>query len=111
MNATCSRHLRPYIRQMNRRLSRPVSVPWKPPENARGHDTDILREIVPELGFSLPLIRRIMVDLPAPFFPMIPTFSPGLIMKFTSLSTRTRSEEHTSELQSLMRNSYAVFCL
>src|SRR3546814_2944480 len=25
--------------------------------------------------------------------------------------TRQRSEEHTSELQSLMRNSYAVFCL
>src|SRR3546814_6019814 len=26
-------------------------------------------------------------------------------------SARGRSEEHTSELQSLMRNSYAVFCL
>src|SRR3546814_4199591 len=26
-------------------------------------------------------------------------------------SSRTRSEEHTSELQSLMRISYAVFCL
>src|SRR3546814_10171171 len=26
-------------------------------------------------------------------------------------STPKRSEEHTSELQSLMRNSYAVFCL
>src|SRR3546814_6233496 len=26
-------------------------------------------------------------------------------------SRQTRSEEHTSELQSLMRNSYAVFCL
>src|SRR3546814_9616567 len=26
-------------------------------------------------------------------------------------SFETRSEEHTSELQSLMRNSYAVFCL
>src|SRR3546814_7396928 len=26
-------------------------------------------------------------------------------------SGRLRSEEHTSELQSLMRNSYAVFCL
>src|SRR3546814_1619427 len=25
--------------------------------------------------------------------------------------TEPRSEEHTSELQSLMRNSYAVFCL
>src|SRR3546814_5752178 len=31
---------------------------------------------------------------------------------FASFSSlRTRSEEHTSELQSLMRNSYAVFCL
>src|SRR3546814_1314023 len=27
------------------------------------------------------------------------------------LFVRQRSEEHTSELQSLMRNSYAVFCL
>src|SRR3546814_3489506 len=27
------------------------------------------------------------------------------------LRDRDRSEEHTSELQSLMRNSYAVFCL
>src|SRR3546814_4879194 len=27
------------------------------------------------------------------------------------LTPRTRSEEHTSELQSLMRTSYAVFCL
>src|SRR3546814_2435885 len=28
-----------------------------------------------------------------------------------SVSGFDRSEEHTSELQSLMRNSYAVFCL
>src|SRR3546814_9803520 len=27
------------------------------------------------------------------------------------LGSRARSEEHTSELQSLMRTSYAVFCL
>src|SRR3546814_7527958 len=27
------------------------------------------------------------------------------------LAAADRSEEHTSELQSLMRNSYAVFCL
>src|SRR3546814_10539841 len=50
-------------------------------------------------------------------------FSTGAVWFFTStrspLSTRTpsmtlrpeRSEEHTSELQSLMRLSYAVFCL
>src|SRR3546814_9036392 len=29
----------------------------------------------------------------------------------TSKPVQDRSEEHTSELQSLMRNSYAVFCL
>src|SRR3546814_4537647 len=29
----------------------------------------------------------------------------------TTLNTEFRSEEHTSELQSLMRISYAVFCL
>src|SRR3546814_2829275 len=28
-----------------------------------------------------------------------------------SIAKKYRSEEHTSELQSLMRNSYAVFCL
>src|SRR3546814_8706592 len=31
--------------------------------------------------------------------------------RLTIRSSRTRSEEHTSELQSLMRISYAVFCL
>src|SRR3546814_9356418 len=29
----------------------------------------------------------------------------------SQITTSARSEEHTSELQSLMRNSYAVFCL
>src|SRR3546814_1396304 len=33
------------------------------------------------------------------------------IMDDPRLRNVTRSEEHTSELQSLMRNSYAVFCL
>src|SRR3546814_8721935 len=34
-------------------------------------------------------------------------------IQLVGINTRTgaRSEEHTSELQSLMRNSYAVFCL
>src|SRR3546814_5474976 len=35
----------------------------------------------------------------------------GAGMTRVSLKTRQRSEEHTSELQSLMRSSYAVFCL
>src|SRR3546814_8379540 len=36
------------------------------------------------------------------------------VIQFTDITNpelRTRSEEHTSELQSLMRISYAVFCL
>src|SRR3546814_9809805 len=41
-----------------------------------------------------------------------PDLSGGLQWRIISRSRRTRrSEEHTSELQSLMRISYAVFCL
>src|SRR3546814_3702241 len=44
-----------------------------------------------------------------------PAFSPdGTTVYFLSAkddSSQLRSEEHTSELQSLMRISYAVFCL
>src|SRR3546814_1482595 len=59
----------------------------------------------------------------APLYrPAMPTPDPApesiLIVDFGSQVTqliarrvRERSEEHTSELQSLMRSSYAVFCL
>src|SRR3546814_10867672 len=47
------------------------------------------------------LMLKVLV--PAGF---MPTVSSGTI-----LVQLCRSEEHTSELQSLMRNSYAVFCL
>src|SRR3546814_3613929 len=33
------------------------------------------------------------------------------VLLLTDINSRVRSEEHTSELQSLMRISYAVFCL
>src|SRR3546814_10111777 len=33
------------------------------------------------------------------------------VIAVETLELRVRSEEHTSELQSLMRHSYAVFCL
>src|SRR3546814_4635384 len=35
----------------------------------------------------------------------------GMSLRSTQLHRHPRSEEHTSELQSLMRISYAVFCL
>src|SRR3546814_4851057 len=42
-----------------------------------------------------------------------PTFRDGfaLLRQAATRPARERSEEHTSELQSLMRISYAVFCL
>src|SRR3546814_9016002 len=41
-----------------------------------------------------------------------PVFLCGIRQQhFEELRIRNRSEEHTSELQSLMRISYAVFCL
>src|SRR3546814_6015053 len=45
----------------------------------------------------------------------LPVFNPNKLIKGNRDARRNnvtlRSEEHTSELQSLMRNSYAVFCL
>src|SRR3546814_6719928 len=44
--------------------------------------------------------------------PMVSKHWPGYEVIFPDLQRRLgRSEEHTSELQSLMRISYAVFCL
>src|SRR3546814_9934245 len=40
-----------------------------------------------------------------------PTFDPGDFLQRWTEYDKRRSEEHTSELQSLMRISYAVFCL
>ena len=48
----------------------------------------ICRSIVPRVGSSTPAIRRIRVDLPAPFRPRTATFSPREIVKETPLSTR-----------------------
>src|SRR3546814_3098597 len=39
------------------------------------------------------------------------TLLANLSENLASANAMVRSEEHTSELQSLMRNSYAVFCL
>src|SRR3546814_1227841 len=36
---------------------------------------------------------------------------PSIVRRYSAAEKARRSEEHTSELQSLMRISYAVFCL
>src|SRR3546814_4754842 len=86
----------------------------------------------PELGLSVPQIRFRNVLFPAPFGPITHFIScafrssetsfvavspPKRLYKgcaessFCAMVCSCRSEEHTSELQSLMRISYAVLCL
>src|SRR3546814_6473528 len=54
---------------------------------------------------------RLTAAIPAPFY-FGGTFVAFYVIAVTFIAPRFgRSEEHTSELQSLMRISYAVFCL
>src|SRR3546814_9396201 len=56
--------------------------------------------------------KHVCVTHKAPFMPS--TAASGVSRHasgYGQTQSRYRSEEHTSELQSLMRNSYAVFCL
>src|SRR3546814_4272864 len=68
--------------------------------------------LAPGLGFhrsvtSMGALRRGSRLLAQPLIGRIPQQRPPR----SFLTLRPRSEEHTSELQSLMRISYAVFCL
>src|SRR3546814_5317414 len=58
------------------------------------------------LGFLLALMALATVSATAMIYASLPT-----IPAWHDWRVLPRSEEHTSELQSLMRISYAVFCL
>src|SRR3546814_3984363 len=69
---------------------------------------------VNELGAWKDKLRPsfIVAPLPATLEEMmeLPAYKRSWRVKALMLKLIVRSEEHTSELQSLMRNSYAVFC-
>src|SRR3546814_6891632 len=61
-------------------------------------------------------LPRIVITFLIAFFPLVLSCAAGLLAVPPELmelgrACKARSEEHTSELQSLMRSSYAVFCL
>src|SRR3546814_8300824 len=64
----------------------------------------------PGIGGNAPIVRPLAWTCPSRPLPTIP---PDICAPTRSaqLICPPRSEEHTSELQSLMRHSYAVFCL
>src|SRR3546814_4454963 len=70
-----------------------------------------------EMPFGpFPMALGVIYDDPAPTFESAvvaqnTTASQGKVADLQKLVSKGRSEEHTSELQSLMRTSYAVFCL
>src|SRR3546814_4907349 len=60
-------------------------------------------------AFSIGLPSYVLVKVLTPgFYARADTRTP---VRYAMISIGVRSEEHTSELQSLMRTSYAVFCL
>src|SRR3546814_1343421 len=61
-------------------------------------------------GTDFSVMSISMIGIAVPNFVMAPLLSLVLGIYLDLLPT-SRSEEHTSELQSLMRISYAVFCL
>src|SRR3546814_1544895 len=93
----CLRHLRSIYRAA-RRIR----------HHARSADVsaaDIIQEGTVAQGWAAVLFgRHAMMDL---YF----VTSPNVTKVVIALEEMGRSEEHTSELQSLMRISYAVFCL
>src|SRR3546814_2205316 len=81
-------------------------------EEGPNHDLPILKAMAERLPFldqhasvrSRPQERYVLSG-----FPIFD--SQGTLVGYRGKAAAIRSEEHTSELQSLKRNSYAVFCL
>src|SRR3546814_6313445 len=95
----------------------------RPPRSTR---TDTLfpyttrfRSVLAEAGMAAPARAEVALALGAEYDPrrlrpghqVIVEVTPGGAPRRVTLKVEDRSEEHTSELQSLMRISYAVFCL
>src|SRR3546814_8540574 len=75
------------------------------------HDAlPILVNRVGDFGFALGIVA-LFAAVGSVNFDTVFHAAPGLAGKTFHFLWKDRSEEHTSELQSLMRISYAVFCL
>src|SRR3546814_4103117 len=79
--------------------------------NGDGHDYDARVVAAGKRGGEVEVTGMRAVDIESPLrIVLVQGIARGEKMDWI-LQKATRSEEHTSELQSLMRISYAVFCL
>src|SRR3546814_4655818 len=78
-------------------------------EGLRRHMLGVYRNMALGLGITA-LVALLVASTPALYQPIFGTPLKWVAI-FAPLAFVLRSEEHTSELQSLMRISYAVFCL
>src|SRR3546814_10834609 len=101
----CSSDLRPH--QSAQRLPLPVPAPCpilQACEHQPFHSPSGVSGSPSITRGGAPASTRV-IGTPRPLVATVATGAP------LSTATKGRSEEHTSELQSLMRISYAVFCL
>src|SRR3546814_5822557 len=108
MNAAPQHH---YVMQAAlRALDRWVRTGEAPPIAERLQVSDSGALVLDAHGNARGGVRSPWVDVPTAQLSGLGQDGPGLLRLFGSTQP-FRSEEHTSELQSLMRISYAVFCL
>src|SRR3546814_2514595 len=89
----------------------------RPPRSTRTDTLFPYTTLFRSAAMSFTLVTDPLDDCATATSPGTPQLSPrpqrpaGLLMTCATRLATGRSEEHTSELQSLMRISYAVFCL
>src|SRR3546814_2884362 len=105
--ATRTDTLLPYTTLFRSGRLRPLPGTVRLSADCRGMTTEVRQEelLIAVIARMLDGLRHVAVGASSP----IPGAAALLTRRISS--GRLRSEEHTSELQSLMRISYAVFCL
>src|SRR3546814_3042248 len=75
-----------------------------------GVPREVIEIINAALAKAMPVKPRVWKRLDS-YSALMVAYHNAIAAVFWNLGPECRSEEHTSELQSLMRNSYSVFCL
>src|SRR3546814_1398414 len=97
-----------------------LGLPWGKKSKLK-KDLKIAQEVLDADHFALDKVKDRIIEylavqartnkLKGPILCLVGPPGVGKTSLGRSIAKATRSEEHTSELQSLMRISYAVFCL